>query len=204
MAESADGDARTPKLADVWGFVLLRGLVEGALIVLFFVPFLQEVGPLALFITAVLCGGSLIELVMAYRLPGHAFRSILIFIGVTGLMIGGFIFFFYGFAEGRVTLALLVTMMALWVSLRGFAALWLGLSIVSGTFERAVPTVAGLVGLGVGTVALLFFTPESSQPLVRLLSLYGLGSVIVHLLVALRMRRDRRRHLRGASARHQA
>lgn len=189
----ADSDETVPKLSDLWGAVLLRGLIEGALVALFFLPSLQDIGPLALFVTAVLVGGSLVELTMAYRLPGHAFRSILLFVGITGLMIGGFIFYFYGFSEGQVTLTLLVTMMALWVAVRGFAALWLGLSIVSGTFERIVPVVAGLVGLGLGLAALLFFSPESTQPLVHLLSLYGLGSVIIHLLVAFRMRRGRRR-----------
>lgn len=188
----ADDDP-TPKLSDVWVHVLLRGLIEGALVLVFFIGALHDVGPLALFIALTLSGGSLVELAMAHRLRGHAFRGILLFTGITGLMIGGFILYNYFFAEAVVTLTLLVVMMGLWVAVRGFAALWLGLSIVAGTFERAVPVGAGLLGLGVGFAALLFFSPESEATFVRLLSLYGLGSIIVHVMVAVRMRRDRRR-----------
>lgn len=186
-------DARSPKLFDVWRSVLLRGLFEGALAVLALFGMFYEVGPLARFIIIVLLGGSLVELVMAHRLRGHAFRNILIFVGGSGLLIAGFILYNFFFAEALVTLNLLVVMMGLWVAVRGFAALWLGLSIVAGTFERAVPVGAGLLGLAVGFAALLFFSPDESTWFVRLLSLYGLGSLAVHLAVALRMRRDRRR-----------
>ena len=188
-----DGHDRSPKLFDVWGFVLLRGLIEGALLLTFFFEVFYQAGPLALFIALSLAGGSLVELAMARRLAGHAFRGILLFTGLTGLMIAGVILYAYFFAEAEVTLTLLVVMIGLWVSVRGFAALWLGLSIVAGTFERGVPLGAGLLGLGIGFAALLFFSPESETPFVRLLSLYGLGSIIVHLMVAFRMRRDRRR-----------
>lgn len=193
MSERTD---RPPKLFDVWGFVLLRGLIEGALLLLFFFSVFYEVGPLALFLIVVLLGGSLVELIMARRLRGHAFRNILLFVGLSGLLIAGFVSYNYFFSKALVTLTLLVVMAGLWVAVRGFAALWLGLSIVSGTFERAVPIVAGLLGLGVGFAALLFFSPDEPTTFVRLLSLYGLGSLVVHVLVALRMRRDRRRVMR--------
>ena len=188
-----DRDEHSPKLSDVWSFVLLRGLIEGALVLVFFIGALHKIGPMTFFIALTLGGGSLVELAMAYRLAGHAFRRILVFTGFTGLLIAGFIMYNYFFAEAVVTLTLLVVMMGLWVAARGFAALWLGLSIVAGTFERGVPVGAGLLGLGIGFAALLFFSPQSVTPFVRLLSLYGLGSIIVHLLVAFRMRRDRRR-----------
>jgi len=190
-----DRDDRPPKLFDVWGFVLLRGLFEGALAVLFFfdVFYGEDVGPLSRFIMVVLLGGSLIELFMARRLRGHAFRSILIFVGGSGLAISCFILYNFFFSQALVTLNLLVVMMGLWVAVRGFAALWLGLSIVAGTFDRAVPVGAGLLGLAAGFAALLFFSPEESAWFVRLLSLYGLGSLGVHLAVAFRMRRRGRR-----------
>jgi hypothetical protein len=199
----ADPDS-SPKLSGVWGFVLLRGLIEGALLLTFLLSALYAVGPLALFIAAVLVGGSLVELAMAYRLSGHAFRNILVFVGLSGLMIAAFILYNYFFVSGKkVTLDLLVVMMGLWVAVRGFASFWLGLSIVSGTFERAVPIGAGLVGLGVGFAALTSFKPEEPAWFVRLLALYGLISLVVHLLVAFRMRRDRRRvELEAERAQH--
>ncbi|PSQ82171.1 MAG: hypothetical protein BRD46_00235 [Bacteroidetes bacterium QS_8_68_15] len=197
-----DPDA-SPKLSDVWSFVLLRGLFEGALLTAVFFGALYRVGPLALLIGSTLLGGSLVELAMAHRLRGHPFRSILIFTGVTGLMIAGLILYNYQFAEAQVTLNLLVVMMGLWVAARGFAALWLGLSIVTGGFDRAVPVGAGLVGLSAGFAALMFFSPEEPAWFVRLLSLYGLGSLVVHLLLARRMRRDRRRLERERSQRQQ-
>jgi uncharacterized membrane protein HdeD (DUF308 family) len=189
----ANHDASSPKLSDVWSFVLLRGLIEGALLLVVFFGKFYHVGPLALFIGGTLLGGSLIELAMAHQLRGHAFHPILMFTGLTGLGIAGFILYNYFFASAVVTLELLVVMMGLWVAARGFGALWLGLSIVVGGFDRAVPVGAGLVGLGVGFAALLFFTPEEPTWFVRSLSLYGLGSLVVHVLVARRMRRDRRR-----------
>jgi uncharacterized membrane protein HdeD (DUF308 family) len=197
-----DPDA-SPKLSGVWSFVLLRGLFEGALLTAVFFGAFYRVGPLALLIGSTLLGGSLVELAMAHQLRGHPFRSILIFTGVTGLMIAGLILYNYQFAEAQVTLNLLVVMMGLWVAARGFAALWLGLSIVTGGFDRAVPVGTGLVGLSAGFAALMFFSPEEPTWFVRLLSLYGLGSLVVHLLLARRMRRDRRRLERERSQRQQ-
>jgi hypothetical protein len=194
-----DRDNRSPKLFDVWRLVLVRGLFEGAFVVLALFGVFYEVGPLARFIMTVLLGGSLVELFMARRLWGHPFRSILLFVGGSGLLIGLFITYNFFFAEALVTLKLLVVMIGLWVAVRGFAALWLGLSIVVGTFERAVPVGAGLLGLALGFAALLFFTPEEPTLFVRLLSLYGLGSLGVHLAVAVRMRRQGRRYAEGDS-----
>ena len=197
-----DPDA-SPKLSDVWSFVLLRGLFEGALLTAVFFGAFYRVGPLALLIGSTLLGGSLVELAMARQLRGHAFHSILMFTGLTGLGIAGFILYNYFFASAVVTLELLVVMVGLWVAARGFGALWLGLSIVVGGFDRAVPVGAGLVGLGAGFAALLFFSPEEPTWFVRSLSLYGLGSLVVHLLLARRMRRDRRRLERERSQRQQ-
>jgi len=165
-----DPDA-SPKLSDVWSFVLLRGLFEGALLTAVFFGAFYRVGPLALLIGSTLLGGSLVELAMAHQLRGHPFRSILIFTGVTGLMIAGLILYNYQFAEAQVTLNLLVVMMGLWVAARGFAALWLGLSIVTGGFDRAVPVGAGLVGLSAGFAALMFFSPEEPTWFVRAFAL---------------------------------
>lgn len=127
---------------------------------------------------------------MARGLRGHAARSILRFAGTTGLMIAGFILYNYFFAQAVVTLKLLVVMMELWVAVRGFAGLWLGLSITSpDALDRGMPVGAGLLGLGAGFAALLFFSPEAPTPFVRLLSLYGLVALLVQSLAAFRLRR---------------
>ncbi len=181
-----------PKLHEIWGLVLVRGLLEGALAVIYFKPAFQSAGALAAFVSTVILGGGLLELVMAYRLRGHTFRSILIFTGLSSVLLGGFILMRL-YLNLPVTLALLVVLTGLWVALRGFAALWLGLSIVEGTFDRAVPVTAGLLGLVVGGAG-LWLEVELSL-FVALISIYGLGSLLVHLLVALRMRAEHRRHV---------
>ncbi len=178
-----------PKLADNWMLVLLRGLIEGLFIVLYFVPGLESVPALTVFAAGVVAGGSVIELIMAMRLPGHAFRGILLFSGVVGLCIAAFLFYAY-----PGTTDLFVVVGGLWVALRGFAALWLGLSIVEGTFDRAVPMVAGVVGLLAGAWAMIFLTVEVPA-LVNLVAFYGAVSLVVHLLVALRMRSEEQRLL---------
>ncbi len=184
------------KLHEAWYLVLARGLVEGALAVIYFIDGVQSPVDLAVFCGVVIGAGSLLELALAYRLPGHAFRSILVFTGLTGLVIGGFLV--QRVFGDDVTLALLIVTTGLWVALRGFASLWLGLSIVSGTFDRAVPTAAGLAGLLVGGWAMIWYDPLTANNFVWAISLYGGLSVLVHLLVALRLRAEHQRALARA------
>lgn len=185
-----------PKLRDSWYLVLARGLVEGALVIIYFAASIQSRADLGIFLGFVVAVGSLLELSMAWRLPGHAFRGILIFTGLSGLAIGGFLLVRAFTAD--MTLPLLIVFTGLWVALRGFASLWLGLSIVSGTFDRIVPTLAGLVGLVVGGWAMIWYDPETADNFVRAISLFGALSVVVHLLVALRMRGEHQRVLHEA------
>lgn len=183
------------KLHDIWWTVLLRGLIEGTLVSAYFLPVAQSIEVLTTFVAVVVLGGSLIELAVAYWLGSHPFRNILVFTGLAGAAIGGFLFIRPIF-DLSITQGLLMVMVGLWVALRGFAALWLGLSIVSGTFDRAVPTVAGLLGLLGGTVLLLMEMERSV--FVALIALYGAGSFLVHVLVALRMRVEKKRRLAGS------
>lgn len=183
------------KLHEIWRSVLLRGLIEGTLVAVYFLPATQSIEALTAFVAAVVFSGSLLELAVAYRLGGHPFRSILIFTGLAGAAIGGFLFIRLIF-DLSITQDLLMVMVGLWVALRGFAALWLGLSIVSKTFDRAVPSVAGLLGL-IGGAVLLWMEMERSV-FVALLALYGAGSFLVHILVALRMWAEQKRRLAGS------
>lgn len=183
------------KLHEIWRSVLLRGLIEGTLVAVYFIPGVRSIEALMAFVAAVIFSGSLVELIVAYRLGSHPFRSILAFMGLAGMVIGGFLFVRLVF-DLSVTQGLLVVMAGLWVALRGFAALWLGLSIVSGTFDRAVPSAAGLLGL-LGGAVLLWMEMERSV-LVGLLAIYGAGSFLVHVLVALRMRAEHKRRLAGS------
>lgn len=186
------------KLADIWLLVLLRGLIEGSLLLMFFFPEAQSVEGISVFFGATLLGGSLVELVMAWRLPGHPFRGILVFVGVAGSVVGAFLL--YNFPA---TMNLLWLMTGLWVALRGFAALWLGLSIVSGTFDRLVPALAGLLGLLVGAYAMIFMRAEP-QTYILLIAAYAFGAAVIHIVVALRMGLEERRLQAETSAQQEA
>lgn len=183
------------KLHEIWRTTLLRGLIESTLVAVYFLPIAQSLEILAAFLAAVVFSGSLLELAVAYRLGDHPFRNILVFTGLAGAAIGGFLFIRLVF-DLSITQDLLMVMVGLWVALRGFAALWLGLSIVSKTFDRAVPSIAGLLGLIGGTV-FLWLEMERSV-FVALLAFYGAGSFLVHILVAFRMRAEQKRRMAGS------
>ena len=186
-AEAVDkGEEDHPKLGDIWHLVLLRGLLALALVLVVFIPNDALLSILGLLFGGVLVVGGLLELLMGYRLPGHPFRGILIFTGLTSTLIGAFLLYYY-----PANMALLVVTTGLWVALRGFAALWLGLSIVSGTFDRLMPVGAGLAALTLGASAMIWLNPPSSV-YANLVAVYALGAGLIQIVVAFRLRNQGR------------
>ena len=186
--EAVDAEGATPagedhpKLADIWPLVLLRGLLALALVLVVFIPSDFLLPLLGLLFGIVLVVGGLLELLMGYRLSGHPFRGILFFTGLTSTLIGVFLLYYY-----PANMALLVVTTGLWVALRGFAALWLGLSIVSGTFDRLLPAGAGLAALLLGTSAMIWLNPPSNV-FANLVAVYALGAGLIQAVVAFRLR----------------
>ena len=171
-----------PKLGDIWHLVLLRGFLALALVLAVFIPNDALLSILGLLFGGVLVVGGLLELLMGHQLPGHPFRGILIFTGLTSMLIGAFLLYYY-----PANMALLVVTTGLWVALRGFAALWLGLSIVSGTFDRLLPAGAGLAALILGASAMIWLNPPSNV-YANLVAVYALGAGLIQIVVAFRLR----------------
>ena len=177
------------KLYTLWWLVLLRSLVEAGLIAPYFVATLQEPGPLALLVAAVTLVGGLLEIGMVIWMRGHYFRGILRFIGAASVLVGGLLLWAY-----PPTIGFLLVITGLWLVVRGFGVFWLGLSIIERPLDRAVPVLSGLVAIGLGIAAMLWLDPEMETYLL-LVGGVGLASSLMHLVISLRLRADRRRAL---------
>lgn len=178
------------KLHTIWWMVLLRGLVEGLLVAPYVAGVLHLPEQLTLYVPAVILGGGLIELAMFVWLRGHPFRGILRLVALGSVALGLFLLW----QHPETTLGMLVVLTGLWMAVQGFAALWLGLSIVNHPYIRAVAVLAGTGSALFGVVAMLWLPPHAG-PFIVVLAAYGVGSLALHVVVALRMRADRRRVL---------
>lgn len=162
--------------------MLLRGLLDGALVLPFLLEGYREREEVALLVGGIMLGGGLLELAMFYLLRGHPFQGILRLTGIAGVLIGGFLLLIK-----PVTVQLLLVTPGLWLTVRGFAALWLGLSIVERPLDRAIPVAAGLVSALFGVAAMVALPPELDL-ILTIIAVYGAGSAFLHAVVALRMR----------------
>lgn len=178
------------KLHTIWWMVLLRGLIEGLLAAPFFVAALRVPEHLTLAVPALMLGGGLVELAMFVWLREHPFRNILRLLALGSVALGLYLLW----SHPETTVGMLVVLTGLWMVLRGFAALWLGLSIVRHPYIRAASVVGGLGAAGFGATAMLFLAPSVSTFALFLL-LYATAGGVMHIIIALRMRADKRRVL---------
>lgn len=162
--------------------MLLRGLLDAALII----PYLQdnygERRGVALLVGGIMLGGGLLELLMFYWMRKHPFQGILRLTGFAGVLIGIFLLLIE-----PVTVQLILVASGLWLAVRGFAALWLGLSIVERPLDRAIPVAAGLGSALIGVAAMVALPPDLGL-ILAIIAAYGAGSAFLHTVVALRMR----------------
>lgn len=173
-----------PKLVRIWWLVCLRGLFDVTFAAPFFWPFLREVNTLTALVALTTLIGGLLELVMYWRMRGHTFQGVLRLIGAADVLLGTVLFFI-----APVTLALLLVLTGLWIGVRSFAVLWLGLSIVAHPYLRLIPAGAGVLGI-IGAGIAMLFLEDALWPFVLLLLAYAAVSVPLHLLIGLRMRRE--------------
>ena len=162
--------------------MLLRGLLDIALVLPYLQGAYEDRKEAALLIGGVMLVGGLLELLMFFWLRGHAFQGILRLTGIAGVLIGIFLLFIE-----PVTPQLLLVTTGLWLAVRGFAALWLGLSIVERPLDRALPVLAGLGSALVGVAAMVAPAPRLAL-LIPAMAAYGAGSAFLHTVVALRIR----------------
>lgn len=169
-----------PKLIRIWHLVLLRALVEGLLLLPFLRPDLQALQPATWVIAGAALGGGVLELLMYWRMRGHPFQGILRFNGIVGLIAGVVLL-----TATQFTIHFLIFVVGVWITLRGFAGLWLGLSIIERPLDRAIPAGAGLVAVGFGVW--LMWLQVGVETFALLLFVYGLGSTLMHLALGLRI-----------------
>ena len=169
------------KLYRIWWLVLLRGLVEGALALPLLMPELRTEATLTRLVAGTALAGGFLEMCMFFVLRDHAFRPMLRLFGLSGVFIGSLMFFLQ-----PLTLAMLLVGTGLWIAIRGFTALWIGLSIVDRPLDRWIPAAAGLLSLLFGLTLLWLDVPF--ETFAFMISIYALGSTLAHLAVAIRMR----------------
>lgn len=179
------------KLYSIWWIVLLRGAVEAGLMAPFWVEPLQSTPMLGLYVAAVVLGTGLLDVMMLLWMRGHTFQGILRLIAFSSIAFGGYLFVVQPTLLGK-----LLWFTGLWMAVRGFAGLWLGLSIVRHPYVRWTTIMAGLASVLSGMAAMLWLPPQMHVYLL-LVAVYVAGSVVAHAVVAARMRRDRRRVLRS-------
>lgn len=182
------------KLAPMWWLVLLRGLVDGALLLPFFEAEWRVLEPLTQLIAVTALVGAALELAMLLWMREHAFRGVIRLFLLADAALGLFLWF-----AQPVTPALLLVAVGIWLGARSFGVLWLGLSIVKHPYLRAIPAGAGGLGMLVAVVAMLWLDPVT-QTVVRLAAAYGAVAVVLHVVIALRMLADKRRLAREARA----
>ena len=178
------------KLHTIWWMVLLRGLVEGLLVAPFFIAPLRAPAELTLAVPAIMLLGGLVELAMFVWLRDHPFRAILRLLALGSVALGLYLLW----SHPDTTVGMLVVLTGLWMVLRGFAALWLGLSIVKHPYIRAAAVLGGVGAAGFGATAMLFLAPSVSAFALFLL-IYAVAGGAMHIIIALRMRADKRRVL---------
>ena len=182
------------KLAPMWWLVLLRGLVDGALLIPFFEAEWRGLEPLTQLVAVTALVGAALELAMLLWMREHEFRGIIRLFLLGDAALGLFLWF-----AQPVTPALLLVAVGIWLGARSLGVLWLGLSIVKHPYLRAVPVGAGGLGMLVAVVAMLWLDPVT-KTVVQLAAAYGAAAVVLHVVIALRMLADKRRLAREARA----
>lgn len=181
-----------PKLTNIWWLVLLRGFVDGALALPLFGMWPADLHSLTVLVAFVTLVGGVLELAMYGMMRGHRFQGILRLMGVADVLLGLGLYVIPGLIDYSVTPAFLLVLSGMWIATRGFAVLWLGLSIVNHPYIRIVSVLPGFAALAAGA-AMMLFLPPTLNIIVYMICGYGIGSSLLHIVVALRMRIDRYR-----------
>ncbi|MGI9173997.1 MAG: hypothetical protein ACR2GR_01580 [Rhodothermales bacterium] len=172
------------QLARLWWLVLLRAVVSAGFAVgfsLVLVGAYHSPGRLA---GAAMLAGGLLEIVMAFRLRREAYRALLGFSALVGIGAGGGLL-----AIAPMPLALLMTVVGLWMAAYGFVALWLVLSMDGQSEDRWISVAAALVGVGVGVFVMV--GPHGSERLFAAIVVgYTLASAALSALAAFHVRKN--------------
>ena len=172
-----------PKLTNIWWLVLIRGFVDGALALPLFGMWPHDLDALTVLVAFVTLVGGVLELAMYAMMRGHRFQGILRLMGVADVLLGLGLYVIPGLIDYSVTPAFLLVLSGMWIATRGFAVLWLGLSIVNHPYIRIVSVLPGIAALAAGAAMMLFLPPTLSI-IVYMICGYGVGSFLLHIVVA--------------------
>lgn len=178
---TADNLARE-RTARLWGLVLVRGLVPGALaLLLVAVPDLSLHAAAWATAVAVLLE-SAVDLAAALRLRGVMPRGTLWATGLTGVAVTGL-----ALAAATTTLVLLLIIAGAWLCVRGLAALWVALSMPRATLDYVLPLAVAALSIALG-VLLMFWTGLEVGSLRTPAVVYAAGYGGLHVVAAWRVR----------------